>query len=209
MSRFEELQRQYEAFRSNSIRYRWDCAIFMNGFAENFRKYIGAPEFYRDLSRGIEYPEQKRYVSVLEATRDESGEVEYSELPETHTMAELIRSENGRWISGIKLVVDASSNTYPKSAYFFPLEFSIESDTCTMQIGGDHAPEISFSIADPSGPNVAFDYILNWLSAAFARKPWEMLQRQPIGFLMQNGRIAMPEDAAPDPADAASGGQAP
>ncbi|TXN21895.1 hypothetical protein [Methylobacterium sp. WL19] len=188
MSRFTDLQQQHSAWRNAHWEYRMNCSIYMNAFTNQFRKYIEAPEYYDDYSDGVDQPKKVKYVAVAEAEIKSDGFHKLTEIPATQTTATLVKADNGRWVAGIKLVVDMAVNSYPKSAYFFPIEFEIEGNICRMEIGGETGGQFTYDVSDPSGPHEAFDYMIGWLGGVYASKPWETSKKGPMGFVVNGSR---------------------
>ena len=67
MSLFDELRASYSASRNSQKEYRMKSIQFIHSLAPDFKKYIEAPDLYRDEDS----QQAMQYVTVLAADKDE------------------------------------------------------------------------------------------------------------------------------------------
>jgi len=127
MALFDELRAEYGQAVDRVSAYRSESHQFIRAFTQEFRVYIGAPEFYDDIANGRK---KSRYVQLKKVEEDSDAE------EPTRPNDLLTVDDEGRWICALLLTVDRDANTFPKKDFRFSLNFVLLADgTCDMKLG--------------------------------------------------------------------------
>jgi hypothetical protein len=176
MSTFDDLRKlfiewdnRYKENNSNSWR-------FIYGLAGGFSKFIGAPNSYKEIGSN----EMQHYVQPLQAVKDEEGNITY-ESPQ-YTSDVITRGDDGYWLSGIRLVMDRSERSFPKSDFTFAVQFILRDQECELMLGDRAEGHFKFNLDDPT-PDSVYEYMVSLLQEVFTSKP-DTFKKPMIGFVV-------------------------
>lgn len=175
MSTFDELREACATWNERYRQYELESAQFAWNFAEGFRNYIGAPASYVDFDRT-----SKWYIELLKTSQNQDGVFSFDQ-PKFRTDA-VGRDKDGYWITGLRVTIDQSENTYPKMYFVVLLRFAIREKTCEMKVGFE-SKSFTLDVAKSNEAVPAFDYMIGLIQSIFATPPWEVRQTFPIGFV--------------------------
>ena len=175
MSEFEEIQRLYKTRRDDHFAYRQNAAQFALRFANGFRKHIGAPEDYVEPDGNT----RTAYVEPTKITRNPSGQ-EQSACPQNHLDLVTPDDDDGYLRFGVRLVLEPAPGAFPKQPFVFVLRFAIKENQCELEAAGK---AFSFDISDNNAHTAAYAAMSDALKRELKRKPWDGVEKRPIGFL--------------------------
>jgi hypothetical protein len=178
MSIFDDLSKQYDAWRARYFD-DWNNSVGLaRHFANGFKTHISAPDSFvtePSLSQPSEKGKSKPYVKAMKL-KDHGDDT--FELVEPVDLLDVIhRGEDGYWRYGISVTLESCPTTWPKQAFGIPIHFIIDDGICTMRITNRPEGDFKFAISD------AANYAL--LCEILRAKPSDQVKEKPqIGFVL-------------------------
>lgn len=179
MTLFSDLQAAYAAWDQAHHDYLLNSVGFIHQFAAAFRKHIGAPEHYTAIDQA---KSRKPYVQVLAVTEDEEGNYKFT--PSRSPFELLSQQPDGFWQTGIGLVLDRNTNTFPKTEFTYRIKFVLRGADCEMIFPDDH--RFTFPVNNLDDQKPIFEYMLGLVEHTLGMQPWETREKRPMGFLPVN-----------------------
>jgi len=177
MSIFSDLCVGFDTWRTRYFDNQHESVRLTLRIAEGFRQHVGAPKTFKNADGN-----EKRYVVLCKATDIGDGKVRHEETTSPYDV--LAMWDDGFYHFGVGLVVEVSSNTWPKQLFPIPMYFIIEDQQCHMHVTNRHDGEFSFPIDDLSNCGHMYDYMASILTQIFDTKPWAFaVSKKPIGFV--------------------------
>lgn len=175
MTIYDKLRESYHAAESVNSSYWHAAEDFIHGFAAGYGAYLGAPEEFDDLASRKKIP----YVQICEVSKDEDEE-EYKFKPR-HFRRALTRQEDGFFIFGLQVFLERAPNSYPKNGLSFVIEiFPKEGVECSVRI---YERVFEVKLDDESSWKIVYDHMTCMIERWIDAKPWDVKQRQQIGFI--------------------------
>jgi hypothetical protein len=192
MSIFDELQAAYRASQDRYREYVANSLLVAHALAHEFQTYLGTPETYTDLDDETRRP----YVRLLSFQLPDG--VPAAVPPETSADI-LSREEDGFWRFVISLTLDRDAASFPKQSLAFFIRLKIHGDVWHVQLLDDGYQD--FRIAGTGDPKLRglFERMVEMVERLLAAKPWEGVERLPIGFELPHPPTLI-EPEAPVPA---------
>jgi len=128
MSIFDNLNSEYNAWRTRYLDDQRTSSIFAEQFAKWFEAHIGAPDSYTDLGGA----ERKPYVEALKYV--DLGDDTYELAKPDHPYDRIHRGPDGYWRYGIRVTLEINPRAFPKQSFAIPIHFIIEDKLCKMRI---------------------------------------------------------------------------
>jgi hypothetical protein len=190
MSIFEEIQAAYRASQETYREYARASLAATQDLAHRFREYLGAPETYSDPEDETRRP----YVRLL-AFQIQDG-VPVAAQPESH--AELLaREDDGFWRFAISLMIDRDSDSFPKQQLAFFLRLKLHGGIRHVQLLDDGFQDFRIEESGETDERALFEHMVEMLKRLLRAKPWEGVEKLPIGFELHPPKPALEDD---DPA---------
>ena len=108
----------------------------------------------------------------------------------------LAREDDGFWRFAVSLTIDRDSETFPKQQLAFFLRLTLQDGIRHVQLLDDGFQD--FQIAEAGGPDerALFDHMAEMVKRLLQAKPWEGVEKLPIGFELHRPK-PLPEDDDP------------
>jgi hypothetical protein len=189
MTIFDEIQAAYRASQETYREYARASLGAAQDLAHRFREYLGAPETYTDPEDETRRP----YVRLLAFQIQDGVPVA---APAESQADILAREDDGFWRFAVSLTIDRDSDTFPKQQLAFFLRLKLQDGIRHVQLLDDGFQD--FQIAEAGGPDerALFDHMAEMVKRLLRAKPWEGVEKLPIGFELHRPKPA-PEDDDP------------
>ena len=189
MTIFDEIQAAYRASQETYREYARASLSAAQDLAHRFREYLGAPETYTDPEDETRRP----YVRLLAFQIQDGTPVA---APAESQADILAREDDGFWRFAISLTIDRDSDTFPKQQLAFFLRLKLHDGIRHVQLLDDGYQD--FQIAETGGPDerALFDHMAEMVKRLLRAKPWEGVEKLPIGFELHRPK-PLPEDDDP------------
>ena len=191
MAIFQELRTAYRASQDAYREYARASLDAVHDLAHRFREYLGAPETYTDPEDETRRP----YVRLLAFQLQEDGSPVAAQ-PESQANL-LARDPDGFWRFAIALTIDRDAESFPKQQLVFFLRLKLHAAARHLQLLDDGLQD--FRIAEPGGAEegALFDHMVAMVKRLLHAKPWDGIEKLPIGFELHRPNPTMEdEDAA-------------
>lgn len=191
MSIFDRLQAAYRASQERYRDYVAQSLAVAHTLAHEFQVYLGAPETFTEADDETRRP----YVRLMSFQLQEGSPV--AAPPET-SLDLLLRDEDGFWRFVISLTLDRDAATFPKQNLAFFMRLKVHDGEWHVQLLDDGYQD--FRIIGPEDPKLRalFSRMVAMVERLLAAKPWEGLERLPIGFeLLHPPTLVEPEPQVP------------
>lgn len=167
MSKFEEINGIYEQWRSRYFDDRRTAMAFAQRFANEFRKYIEAPEKVPPTFGGQSVD---KYVWACRAILDEETQTYQAQAQSNLAETVQINPVSGRWYFALAVRCEMAPNAWPKE--WFPVLVLLEINDADSRLLITLRPQGSFSIQidDHKTWTPAFDYVIELLREQFSRR---------------------------------------
>ena len=190
MSIFEQLQIAYRASQEAYREYARASLLAAHELAHQFREYIGAPETYTDPEDETRRP----YVRLLSFQMPEGMPV----AAQPDSQADLLtREDDGFWRFAMSLTLDRDIESFPKQQLAFFLRLKIHAGTWHVQLLDNGYQEFIIAAAPQSDKHALFDHMVEMVNRLLSAKPWEGVEKLPIGFELHHPNS--PLDSEPEP----------
>ena len=191
MSIFEELQVAYRASQETYREYARNSLLAAHQLAHDFREYIGAPVTYADPEDETRRP----YVRLLSFQLPEG--VPVAVQPESH--ADLMtREPDGFWRFAVALTLDRDAESFPKQQLAFFLRLKLHDGMWHVQLLDDGVQDFRIALARESEKQPLFDHMVAMVNRLLSAKPWEGVEKLPIGFELTHPDLAL-DNETPEP----------
>ena len=191
MSIFEELQLAYRASQETYREYARNSLLAAQQLAHEFREYIGAPETYSDPEDETRRP----YVRLLSFQMPEGLPVAVQ--PESHADL-LTREADGFWRFAMALTLDRDAESFPKQQLAFFLRLKLHDGIRHVQLLDEGFQDFRIAVAQQSEKHALFDHMVGMVNRLLSAKPWEGIEKLPIGFELTHPDLS-PDSEAPEP----------
>jgi hypothetical protein len=191
MTVFDELRGAYRLSQDTYRAYASASLLAVRRLAREFHAYVGAPATYTDP----EDETQRPYVRLLSFQLQDG--VPVATPPDPHGDL-LIREPDGFWRFAIALTLDRDSDSFPKQNLAFYLCIKPHSDAWDVQLLDDGFQNFRIIPDHPGDMLPLFDYMVGMVKRLLAAKPWEGVEKLPIGFELHRPRPTL-DDEPPDP----------
>jgi hypothetical protein len=175
MTIFDELRTAYRSSQEAYREYARASLVAAQDLAHRFRDYLGAPETYTDPEDETRRP----YVRLL-AFQIADG-VPVAAAPESHADI-LAREDDGFWRFAISLTIDRDSDSFPKQQLAFFLRLKLHGGICHVQLLDDGFQDFRIAETGDGGERALFDQMVEMVKRLLSAKPWEGVEKLPIGF---------------------------
>jgi hypothetical protein len=197
MTIFDELQAAYRDSQDRFRDYARESLEVAHTLAQEFRAYLGAPDTFTDPEDDTRRP----YVRLL-AFQIQDG-VPAAVQPESH-LDLLAREEDGFWRFALALILDRDSLSFPKQSLAFFLRLKVHDGIWHVQLLDDGVQDFQIPEAATASPEKAalFGRMVAMVQRLLDAKPWEGVEKLPIGFELHHpnpieGDAAPPIPSAP------------
>jgi len=191
MSVFEELQIAYRASQETYRQYARNSLVAAQQLAHNFREYIGAPETYTDPEDETRRP----YVRLLSFQIPDG--VPVAVQPGAHADL-LTREADGFWRFAMALTLDRDAESFPKQQLAFFLRLKLHDGMWHVQLLDEGFQDFRIAIAQESEKHALFDHMVGMVNRLLSAKPWDGVEKLPIGFELTHPDLS-PDNEAPEP----------
>lgn len=191
MTIFEELRAAYRASQDAYREYARESLSAAHDLAHRFRDYLGAPETYVDPEDETRRP----YVRLLAfQIQDDGSPVAMRAESQADILA---RDPDGFWRFALALTIDSDAESFPKQQLAFFLRLKPHGGLRHVQLLDDGLQD--FHIVAPGGAEeqALFDRMSGMVKRLLHAKPWEGVEKLPIGFELHR---PTPASEDPDPA---------
>jgi hypothetical protein len=185
MSHFNDLRGNYSAWRETQNDYARESMQFAQMLANEFKRYIGAPDSFDDL----ESKRPVRYVTVLAAKKDKQTGEFIPTNPQSPMDVLYYDEDDCFWVTGIGLVLDKDANTYPKAQFTYLIRFIRRDSQVELHVGPERK-RFFIKLKDPEGlvpdeetMNPIFDYMVGSLRETLSLRLWDAPLKGQIGFV--------------------------
>lgn len=175
MSIFDDLRIAYRASQETYRDYARSSLAAAQELAHSFREYIGAPETYLDPDGETRRP----YVHLLSFQIQEG--VPIAAQPESLNDI-LTREPDGFWRLAISLTLDRDPETFPKQQLVFFMRLKVRGGLWQVQLLDDGVQDFRIAIPRESNEHALFDHMIGMVRRLLSTKPWEGVEKMPIGF---------------------------
>lgn len=179
MSIFDDLRIAYRASQETYREYARNSLAAAQELAHSFREHIGAPETFADPDGETRRP----YVHLLSFQIPEG--VPTAVQPESQNDI-LTREPDGFWRFAMSLTLDRDLETFPKQQLVFFLRLKARGGVWQVQLLDDGFQEFRISPPRESDRKPLFDHMIGMVRRLLATKPWEGVEKLPIGFELQH-----------------------
>lgn len=186
MSIFNEINIAYDKWRTGFFDNQRRAIGFSHQFAEEYRKYISAPEKCSPIHDHDMVP---KYVWPCEATLIEE-EDRFEAKAKSESFIVVKRNKSGEWYFALAIRCEHGPNTWPKEWFPILIFFSIHDDDCHLRITIRDDGHFDIKLSDIGSWKPTFDFITKILKQTFLEQ--KVSQKEQMGFVFP----AMP---APDP----------
>ena len=173
MALYDDLRQAYANWSDEDSEYHTQSAKYAHRFADGFREYLGAPLEYLANDRRTKEP----YVELCKIVKDAAGE---DRLESANIYEALTREDDGYFSFGIRLVLERAPNTFPKSRFGFHSRFMPKENKCELRIAGK---TFDLDMSDDGARISAYEKMKENLLRWLVSKPWDVDQKDPIGFI--------------------------
>ena len=188
---FDELRLAYRGSQDTYQAYAREALLVVRQLAREFRTYLGAPETYTDPADDTRRP----YIRLLSFQLRDG--VPVAAPPDTPADL-LIREPDGFWRFAILLTLDRDTETFPKQHLAFFFRIKPLDGIWNVQLLDDGFQDFRV-VADRAEDRLPlFEHMVQMVTRLLAAKPWEGVEKLPIGFELHRPRPAIDEEA-PDP----------
>ena len=191
MSIFEELQIAYRASQETYRQYARNSLVAAQQLAHEFREYIGAPETYTDPEDETRRP----YVRLLSFQIPDG--VPVAVQPEAQADL-LTREADGFWRFAMALTLDRDAESFPKQQLAFFLRLKLHDGMWHVQLLDEGFQDFRIAIAQESEKHALFDHMVAMVNRLLSAKPWDGVEKLPIGFELTHPDLS-PDGEAPEP----------
>lgn len=189
MSLFEELRDAYRLSQDTYRDYLGESLAAAETLVREFRAYLGTPETYTDPEDDTRRP----YVRLLSYQVQDGAPV--AAPPESHADI-MSRESDGFWRFALVLTLDRDAATFPKQNLAFFLRLKIHDRIWHVQLLEDGGyRDFPAPAAGASGREPLFGHMVGMVRRLLAAKPWDGVEKLPIGF-----ELHRPDPPAADPA---------
>ena len=175
MSIFDDLRIAYRASQESYRDYARSSLAAAQELAHSFREYIGAPETYLDPDGETRRP----YVHLL-SFQIQDG-VPVAAQPETLNDI-LTREPDGFWRFAMSLTLDRDPEAFPKQQLVFFMRLKVRGGLWQVQLLDDGVQDFRIAIPRESNEHALFDHMIGMVRRLLSTKPWEGVEKMPIGF---------------------------
>jgi hypothetical protein len=189
---FEELRVAYRASQETYREYARDSLVAAQQLAHGFREYIGAPETYTDPDDETKRP----YVRLLSFQIQEGLPV--AAQPEAHSDI-LTREDDGFWRFAISLSIDRDADTFPKQQLAFFLRLKLHGGIRHVQLLDDGFQDFRVPGTGETDEHALFDHMVGMVNRVLSAKPWEGVEKLPIGFELHRPDLPLDSEPPPEP----------
>ena len=189
---FEELQTAYRASQETYREYARNSLAAAQQLAHDFREYVGAPETYTDPEDETRRP----YVRLLSFQMPDG--VPVAVQPEAHADL-LTREADGFWRFAMALALDRDAESFPKQQLAFFLRSKLHEGVCHVQLLDDGLQDFRIVIARDSEKHALFDHMVAMVNRLLSAKPWEGIEKLPIGFELHHPDLPLDSGASEPP----------
>jgi hypothetical protein len=190
MTIFEELQIAFRSSQETYREYARSSLVAAQQLAHEFREYLGAPETYTDPEDETRRP----YVRLL-AFQLQDG-VPVAAQPESHADI-LAREDDGFWRFAISLTIDRDGDSFPKQQLAFFLRLKLQGGVRHVQLLDDGFQDFHIPGTGETDRYALFDHMVGMVRRLLQAKPWEGVEKLPIGFELHPPKPALDDE---DPA---------
>lgn len=194
MTIFEEIQAAYGAAQETYREYARASFAAAQQLAREFREYLGAPETYADPEDETRRP----YVRLL-AFQLQDG-LPVAAQPESHADI-LAREDDGFWRFAMSLTIDRDGEAFPKQQLAFFLRLKLHGGIRHVQLLDDGFRDFRLPGTGETDRYALFDHMVGMVRRLLQAKPWEGIEKLPIGFELHHPEPA-PDNEAPAPLEA-------
>ena len=190
MTIFDELRAAYTSSQDAYRDYARTSLAAAHDLAHRFREYIGAPETYTDPDDETRRP----YVRLLAFQIQEDGS---PAAVQPESQGDLLAHDpDGFWRFAISLTIDRDAEAFPKQQLAFFLRLKLHAGIRHVQLLDDGLQD--FRIAEAGGPEerALFDHMAAMVKRLLLAKPWEGIEKQPIGFELHRPKPSIDDDPA-------------
>jgi len=191
MSIFDDLQIAYRASQETYREYARNSLLAAQQLAHDFRAYIGAPETYADP----EDESRRPYVRLLSFQMPDG--VPVAAQPESHADL-LVREPDGFWRFAMALTLDRDAESFPKQQLAFFLRLKPHGGVWHVQLLDEGLQDFRIAIARESEKQPLFDHMVAMVNRLLSAKPWDGVEKLPIGFELTHPDLAL-DGEAPEP----------
>jgi len=191
MSIFDDLQIAYRASQETYREYARNSLLAAQQLAHDFRAYIGAPETYADP----EDESRRPYVRLLSFQMPDG--VPVAAQPESHADL-LVREPDGFWRFAMALTLDRDAESFPKQQLAFFLRLKPHGGVWHVQLLDEGLQDFRIAIARESEKQPLFDHMVAMVNRLLSAKPWDGIEKLPIGFELTHPDLAL-DGEAPEP----------
>ena len=170
MSEFDKLTTAYKNWHEQHLDYEKTSTQFAYRFARGFREYVGAPEYFTSLGGET----KTQYVEALKL--DDQKKL----IPPDNLLDLLARDDDGYFEFGVRVFLEMAPKTFPKLPFGFHVRFRLMKEECEIEIAGR---KFSFKLDDDSARRPVYEVMVDVLKRELSREPWEVTEKQQIGFL--------------------------
>lgn len=184
MSIFEKLQTAYIASQETYREYARNSLLAAQQLAHEFREYIGAPETYTDPEDETRRP----YVRLLSFQMPDGVPVA---VPPDAQADLLTREPDGFWRFAMALTLDRDVESFPKQQLAFFMRLKVHAGIWHVQMLDSGFQD--FRIAPPSEADkrALFDHMIEMVNRVLSAKPWEGIEKLPIGFELHHPALPL------------------
>jgi hypothetical protein len=179
MSIFDDLRIAYRASQESYRDYARDSLAAAQELAHSFREYIGAPETYLDPDGETRRP----YVHLL-SFQIQDG-IPVAAQPESQNDI-LTREPDGFWRFAMSLSRDRDPETFPKQQLVFFMRLKLRGGLWHVQLLDQGFQDFRIALPRDSDEHALFDQMIGMVRRLLSTKPWEGVEKLPIGFELQH-----------------------
>jgi hypothetical protein len=190
MTIFDEIQAAYRASQDTYRDYARASLAAAHDLAHRFREYLGAPETYIDPEDETRRP----YVRLLAFQLPDGVPV----AAQAESQADILaREDDGFWRFAISLTIDRDGETFPKQQLAFFLRLKLHGGIRHVQLLDDGFQDFRIGEAGGADERALFDRMVEMVKRVLSAKPWEGVEKLPIGFELHHPNPATDDE---DPA---------
>jgi hypothetical protein len=191
MTVFDELRGAYRLSQDTYRAYAQKAMLAVRRLAREFHAYLGAPATYTDPEDETRRP----YVRLLSFQIQDGVPIA---APPDPPADRRIREPDGFWRFAISLTLDRDSDTFPKQNLTFFLRIRPHGEAWDVQLLDDGFQAFRIAPDSPGDMLPLFDHMTAMVKRLLAAKPWEGVEKLPIGFELHPPRQTI-DDEPPDP----------
>src|SRR6267143_45115 len=159
----------------------------MSIFEELQVAYRASPETYREYARN----------SLLAAHQLAHDFREYIGAPETYadpedeTRRPYVRLLSFQLPEGVAVTLDRDAESFPKQQLAFFLRLKLHDGMWHVQLLDDGVQDFRIALARESEKQPLFDHMVAMVNRLLSAKPWEGVEKLPIGFELTHPDLAL------------------